>query len=585
MIYFFHRTISPRSRSFISFCLSLILIVEAFGPGIPVIKEAIAQDISGTIATAPCMPVVNAIYSDGKTLGDNPDGRTESFVKPLTYIHPAWTADVDGTSTSAQWIWTDNPVTQADTQVNTAKGFYRTFTITGTTTEAHLTLATDNLYTIWVNGVLVGSEQTNPDNFTLATQDTFDISNFLVPGTNHLHIEVTNLGVPGSNPSSNPAGLLYALSYTTLDCSGATSLPPPASAAVIFKKYIDGQPAATSTFTMQANLTWGGGTSFSGTFLLSSQTKYAADTMRMTSGDNRIQAREVVGGQTGVVGNDSVCQPGKFRLVGYTTGPTLSDAVGSTATSATASITLTNITINQYVIVWNETCPQATSTPPVLPSVSTVNLCSQDNLTNPLSGWQLSLATTSSALFATTTASGCASLPNVPFGTYTLSQTLQSGWNNVSGLGVVTVASTSETFIVVNSQATTTATTTILLCASNCSSVTPGAGSSGGGGTSGTGGSGGNGGSAILSAGRSGGGGTGGGNANTSNGQVAGASISADPKGEVLGAYTEAPGTPNTGLGPQSQNGRAVNALLVLVLGFLSLSLFNYTAIKRELFV
>lgn len=583
MSYSFFRTLSPRSRSAISFLLSLVLVIEAFGPGIPAIKEAIAQDTSGTITTAPCMPVVSTIYSDGDTYGDNPDGRTESKAKVLTFVHPAWTADVDGTDTSAQWIWTENPVTQADTQVNTAKGFYRAFTITSTTTEAHITLATDNLYTIWVNGVLVGSEQTNPDNFTLATQDTFDISNFLVPGKNHLHIEVTNLGVPGSDPASNPAGLLYALSYTTLDCSGATPppAPVPATAAVIFKKYIDGQPAATSTFTVRAELDWGGGQgTFSGSFLLASQTKYAADTMRMTSGDNRIHAREITGGQTNVIPFDGACQPGKFRLVGYTSGPTLADALGSNATTSGTFVTLNNITANQYVIVWNETCPQSNPVPPTPPSVGIVNLCAQDTLANPLSGWQLSLATTSSTLYATTTANGCASLASVPFGTYILDQTLQSGWNTVSGLGAVTVASTTETFTIINTQATTTATTTTLTCTSNCSSGTSGSGGNGGNG-GGTGG----GGTTNLTAGRSGGSGGGaGGGTNGGNGEVAGASTSADPKGEVLGAYTQAPGIPNTGLGPQTQKAKAVQALLVLILGFLGLSLFNYIAIKREIF-
>ena len=118
---------------------------------------------------------------------------------------------------------------------------------------------------------------------------------------------------------------------------------------------------------------------------------------------------------------------------------------------------------------------------------------------------------------------------------------------------------------------TTTATTTTTLgCTSNCSS-----GNSGSGGDSGT--------PPSITTSRIGGGG-GAGNGGNTNGQVAGASTSALPEGEVLGSYTELPGIPNTGLGPRTARSNTSQALMVVTLGFLILSTINFRAFKQGLF-
>jgi hypothetical protein len=134
----------------------------------------------------------------------------------LSFVHPAWTADVDGASTTAKWIWSTNPV--ATTTATTTVTFNRTFTVVGTSTSATLNIASDNTYRIWINGVPVATS-TDGNNFTLATQDSYNVSSFLVNGVNTLTIEVTNEATPDvTDPAGNPAGLLYSLSWTANNC-------------------------------------------------------------------------------------------------------------------------------------------------------------------------------------------------------------------------------------------------------------------------------------------------------------------------------------------------------------------------------
>ncbi len=154
--------------------------------------------------------------TDGMIVSDTSTMVGTANAALLSFVHPAWTADVDGTSTAAMWIWSTNPV--ATTTATTTVTFTRDFTVNGSSTEATLNLAADNTYRVWINGNLVG-ESTSGDNFTSSSQDSYDVSNFLVDGTNTLTIEVTNLPTPDvTDPNGNPAGLLYSLSWTANDC-------------------------------------------------------------------------------------------------------------------------------------------------------------------------------------------------------------------------------------------------------------------------------------------------------------------------------------------------------------------------------
>ena len=145
-------------------------------------------------------------------------GTTAAVV--LTNVHSAWTADLDGghsagmpndgSNDGSKWVWiTDGPIGPENDQTYT---FTREFEWNGSADEATLYIATDNLYSgVVLNGTVIGST-TNPNNFTLETEDVFSgLAEHLIQGTNTLEVTVTNIGVSGSTPAGNPAGLLFKL--------------------------------------------------------------------------------------------------------------------------------------------------------------------------------------------------------------------------------------------------------------------------------------------------------------------------------------------------------------------------------------
>ncbi len=132
----------------------------------------------------------------------------------LSVINPGWTASIP----DATWIWSTDPVL-APTTVNDTKTFDKTFTVTGTVASSTLDIAADNFFTVYVNGVQVGSEQNNDNNFQLGTQHNYTVSN-LHTGSNTIKVVATNEGVANTDPASNPAGVFYKLTYTDTEaCS------------------------------------------------------------------------------------------------------------------------------------------------------------------------------------------------------------------------------------------------------------------------------------------------------------------------------------------------------------------------------
>lgn len=154
------------------------------------------------------------IVSDSTTyVGANP-------AVELSFVHSAWTADLDGehvagmpndgANDGSKWIWiTDGPTQPTVDQDYT---FDREFVWNGTASAVTLYLATDNLYTsVKLNGNTIGSTA-DENNFTAATEDVFVVNTaFLQQGTNLLQVTVRNIGLAGSNSTSNPAGLLFKL--------------------------------------------------------------------------------------------------------------------------------------------------------------------------------------------------------------------------------------------------------------------------------------------------------------------------------------------------------------------------------------
>src|SRR5436305_5156930 len=102
-----------------------------------------------------------------------------------------------------QWIWFDEGDPLSDAPAAT-RYFRRTLTIDRpgprVVTEAQIDITADNAFTIWVNGVSVGSGDRWEQLYR------FDVRKYLRPGKNLLAIEARNDG--------GPAGLIVRLSYT-----------------------------------------------------------------------------------------------------------------------------------------------------------------------------------------------------------------------------------------------------------------------------------------------------------------------------------------------------------------------------------
>lgn len=129
-------------------------------------------------------------------------------------IHTAWTANIPG----ATWIWGENPVNTPSVEIS--ETFTKTFTVAGTpNANASLMIAADNSYSVDVNGNIGVCVDTTEDNYSAAGQDTCAIPvGMLNSGLNTITFHVKNHAQEGGTPQSNPAGLLYKLTYTANEC-------------------------------------------------------------------------------------------------------------------------------------------------------------------------------------------------------------------------------------------------------------------------------------------------------------------------------------------------------------------------------
>jgi hypothetical protein len=140
------------------------------------------------------------------------------------------------------------------------------------------------------------------------------------------------------------------------DIENVTSSP--SSVYVHIAKYIDGIPATTanaSSTSFPMVSTWtaanlNSGIQSSGSYALNPGDSYEAVTSPMNSGANYV-TNEVTTGPT--VG--ASCSAGDpFALVGYSTGASLAIAASSTISTTTPNFT--DLTGDEYVIVWNNNC-------------------------------------------------------------------------------------------------------------------------------------------------------------------------------------------------------------------------------------
>lgn len=296
----------------------------------------------------------------------------------------AWNADdapVD--FGAAKWIWSEDPVTgwAADKTVT----FERTFNVTGPATNAVLMIAADNSYTAYVNGVKVGENLTEQG--YAAPAGNYAVTN-LVPGQNTLKVVAKNWGLPSGNPVNNPAGVIFKLTWA-VQCGGGPV--DPGTAKVFIRKNVDGIAAAfTGSTTPSFPFTLGAG-SLGVNDSLSAANNYSYTTVAIPKYGSPVTVTETTGTspESIVLPKDAQCAPGKYRLVGYTTGTSFEDAQAKASDPANivtgANINIGTLSADAYVIIWNEDC-----------KLSTVTACkyeqTEDSKTGiPLSGWTLAL--------------------------------------------------------------------------------------------------------------------------------------------------------------------------------------------------
>ncbi len=409
------------------------------------------DNVSLTCAGDPapqCKEDASAEYvSDATTMvGANP-------AVPLSFIHSGWTATIPG----ATWIWATDPVESPTNDADLTKVFTKTFSVVGTPTGGQLMVAADNNYSVKVNGNVV-PVSFDQNNFQAETQDSYDVSAFLVSGVNTLEISVTNWETgQDANPANNPAGLLYKLTLNNNECI----TPPPTvhTSTVTMCKTDDAQPAKPLPG-------W--------TLMLQGASVGSVDVLP-NGADFKI---------AGVPAGDYILKAvGEYLYRPGTAGAEYSDAAYSKRDPSDAVYTA--------AAADNGPGGQAAYLPWTL----------ENNFPTPYEGWlgvtynnastnwgsifnpthEYALGTTTGALgdlsfkildnnysdnsgkitvdalhgyTGVTGENGCVELKNVPYGIYTADEILKAGWSKVSGTGTVVVDEPTEHFTIVNHDTT-----------------------------------------------------------------------------------------------------------------------------------
>ncbi len=285
--------------------------------------------------------------------------------------HPAYTSIMD-----AIWIWSDAFTLDGDEELSAAIGsktFTKDFTVTGTPLDSTLEIASDNTYTVLVNGSSLDTGTSGTDENNFSSADTWTIpSSMLMSGSNTISFTVDNQGKPEGYTGPNPAGLLFKLSVHQNECvTPEEPDPEPTYVKVHLYKYLVNGESTTQVadnseitpFPMTA--TWDASNIGSGTgnYILGNQHGgaafvYAADTSAMLAPVASYTSFERTGvsedGVANVVPVGGQCVANQYRLVGYKSGTTLEAAQGA-GISTTAPI-FTNFSTDEYVIVVNEDC-------------------------------------------------------------------------------------------------------------------------------------------------------------------------------------------------------------------------------------
>ncbi len=151
----------------------------------------------------------------------------------------------------AKWIWdafhVANP-TQEETKV-----FIKKFSLDAEPISASISVAADNGYSLVVNDQLVTTRlaQSNYDHPAVYTH----FASLFHPGTNTIKLTVKNFAMPDGTPETNPAGVLYKVTFLgSADCANVAE--PETSGKIKVRKAfanIEGMQVEPSAFSFSVN--------------------------------------------------------------------------------------------------------------------------------------------------------------------------------------------------------------------------------------------------------------------------------------------------------------------------------------------
>ncbi len=186
---------------------------EVFGSSVT-IDLAAGDDVTCTFTNRPKNPEPVACELVVKSDALDLVVEKNAHAKLLSTINGGWISAIPGSL--AKWIWGDDPVA-APTTVDETQTFGKSFTWNGLTIDsAVLTIASDNSHAITLGTFSDG----DAGEFNYGATKSYDVASGIVNGSNLLSVVVKNLGLAGSDPSSNPAGLLYELKITGTGATG-----------------------------------------------------------------------------------------------------------------------------------------------------------------------------------------------------------------------------------------------------------------------------------------------------------------------------------------------------------------------------
>lgn len=360
-------------------------------------------------------------------VSDTTDTVDGAAAKLVTFIHNAWDAVVDAPS---KWIWGDDPVVDPVNETN--QTFLKKFGWNGPVTNATLTIAVDNSYQVSVNGDVAGVDATE---FNYVAANTHDLTTFIDQGNNELEVAVKNWALANGTTKTNPAGLKYELVITGTDaeCDIDYEEPVEPKFSTVTMCKVDGNQTALSGWNLMLlgdEVDTVGVSATNGTGATVNLNTGAYVAVASGTWDNNRGPLNVVDAEYSTEDNWATQMDG---FTGYGT-----DILELQLNGA--------VDPNSNWGAYNSGHEYARAFAQV--ATGTATFAIYDTFYGDNTG-SLEVAVYE-GYASTTNQNGCVVFENVPYGTYDVDEIMQDGWQNVSGLGEVTVDSETENFVVVN---------------------------------------------------------------------------------------------------------------------------------------